>query len=178
MDLRTFVPTHTLTNQKICIKTNGTKIKLQTRSRSGPISKIELNRKIKTDKNFWVGLGLFIGERTRDTQRLAVTNSNPSILKRVLRTFESMGIKQKEWKGVISANSYYVTNEQKFKKKAKEYWSKTLKIPQKNVITTLYKRTPLRKRETIKYGTLQLRIDNIILVAIVEKIISNLLVQR
>lgn len=168
-----FVPKKTLTDQPIEIKKTDEKIILSSKPHYGPTSKLILNKEFDVDENFWFALGLFTGEKTRDKRRVAVTNSNPFILKAVINMFEKIGITRDHWKGVVSSNSYYIKNPDEFKTKSLKYWSNQLKIPENKILVTTYYRKPKRVRNTIPFGTMQLRIENVILVAMIDNIIAS-----
>jgi len=177
MKIKKYITENTLTKKKIEVKEINDKLFLISKSQ-GPTSRLILKNEIEVDDNFWFALGLFAAERTKDKQRLAVTNSDPYILRKIIKLFEIIGINKNTWKGVVSSNSYYIRNLDEFKINARKYWSKELGIPEEKILITTYYRKPSRIRNSIPFGTMQLRIQSIILTTIIENMINSLLLEK
>ena len=180
MEMLSFIPKQTLTGQNINIKFLKNSIKLWTKPKKGGTScEITIPSKIVTDKDFWIGIGLFLADGTKpgiknkEKSRIAFTNGDPNQINKVLGFFEYFGLNRVDWKGVISANSYFIQNEEKFKLDAIKYWSDKIKVPEKNINVYFYNRKPKKIRETLKLGTIQIRFGNIILNSILWNIINN-----
>ena len=182
IEVRTHIPTKTLTGQKLYSEINNDWVTIWTKpKKGGKSSKAKIRRFVKLDVEFWVGLGLFLAERTRlgkrkrDMGRIAVTNSNPRIIDMVLRMFEKFGIKRNSWRGIISANSFYLRSASDFLKKARKYWADETDIPIEKISVTFYKRKPKRRRETTPFGTLQIRLESVIFNTVIQSFTSNIL---
>jgi hypothetical protein len=180
MEMLTLIPQKTLTGQNINKKILSNSIMLWTKpKKGGTSSKITVPSKILTDKDFWIGIGLFLADGTKpgiknkEKSRIAFTNGDPKQVNKVLGFFEHFGINRNNWKGVISANSYYIPNEKEFKLNAVKYWFEKINIPTDNMNVYFYNRKPKKNRETLKYGTIQIRFGNIILNSILWNIIDN-----
>ena len=180
MEMLSYIPEKTLTGQNINKKILTSTIELWTSpEKGGTSSKIKIPKKIKSDKDFWIGIGLFLADGTKpgiknkDKGRIAFTNGNPKQIIKMLEFFEHFGLNRNIWKGVISANSYYIPDEKEFKSRSIIYWSKKTGIPKKNISAYFYDRKPKKIRETLKYGTIQIRFGNIMLASILWNIINN-----
>lgn len=182
LDMRLFIPTKTLTGQTLYSKVNNNQITIWTKpEKGGKSSKARIKRFVKPGIEFWVGLGLFLAERTglgnrkQDMGRVAVTNSNPQIINVVLRVFEKLGIKRASWRGIISANSFYLQSSETFSKRARKYWASTVNIPFEKISVALYNRKPRRRRETTPFGTLQVRLESVVINTVIQSLTSNIL---
>ena len=180
IDMLQYVPERTLTGQRIVRRLNGDFLELQTMpKKGGRRSKLKVVRLIETDKQFWIGLGLLMaegtkpGKRDKDKGRIAVTNSDPQVINIILHFFEKFGIQRSLWKGIVTANSYYIHSETDFIDRAKKYWSRRTNIPQENISVALYHRKPRKQRKTTPFGTLQIRLENIILNSLLQRLIEE-----
>jgi hypothetical protein len=180
MDMISNIPEITLTGQNINKKILKNSIKLWTSPEKGGTSCIIIiPKEIKTDNKFWIGIGLFLADGTKpgiknkDKGRIAFTNGDAKQILIMLEFFEHFGLNRKMWKGIISANSYYIPDVNEFRSRSIEYWSKNTGIPSENISAYFYNRKPKKIRETLKFGTIQIRYGNIILNSILWNIINN-----
>lgn len=175
-----YIPNKSLSGQKIFKEVDGDFIKLWTKPKKGGVSRdLMLPKKINFGKDFWMGIGLFIadgtkpGKKNKEKGRIAFTNGDPEQIKTVLGVFDHFGIDRGLWKGIISANSYYVQDEKRFSSQAAQYWSKQTGLSEEKISTYFYNRKPKRHRETLEYGTIQIRLSNIILNSVLWELINN-----
>ena len=175
-----YVPEKSLSGQKIYKKINEDSIILWTKPKKGGVSiKIVIPKQIESDKDFWIGIGLLIadgtkpGKKNKEKGRIAFTNGDPEQVKTVLKVFDHFGIDRDSWKGIVSANSYYIQNEDQFSNKAAKYWSNKTGISKERISTYFYNRKPKKRRETLQYGTIQIRYSNILLNSVLRKLINN-----
>jgi len=107
------------------------------------------------DPLWCIGVALYWGEggKTQQTARLA--NSDPGIIKIMMRFFERYsGVSKDKYRGHVHTFSH------KSAEQAVQYWSKISGIPVKQFFKTYQKQSSasLKKRETLPYGTLQIYI--------------------
>jgi len=180
MEMLSHVPEKTLTGQDIFKNVNNEYIELWTKPKNGGCSqKLKVPNEIKTDKDFWIGIGLLIadgtkpGKKNKDKGRIAFTNGDPKQIKQALKIFDLFGVDRNQWKGIVSANSYYVQDEQKFISNSKQYWNENIGLNIDMISIYLYHRKPKRVRKTLENGTMQIRYSNIILHSILRNIINH-----
>lgn len=107
---------------------------------------------------FWcVGVALYWGEGGKTQQTARLSNSDPHLIKFMMRFF-------KDYSGVQSSS--YRAHVHTFSKRnalsAVEYWSKISGIPKRQFFKTYIKKSSAsrNKRETLPYGTVQIYVHN------------------
>ncbi len=112
---------------------------------------------LSSDSLWCVGVALYWGEGGKTQQTARVSNSDPSVIKIMMRFFEKYsGIQKSKFHAHVHTFSH------KNAKKAVTYWSKISGIPQNKFFKTYVKQSSasLKKRETLPYGTMQIYIHD------------------
>jgi len=107
------------------------------------------------DPLWCIGVALYLGEGGKTQQTARVANSDPSVIRIMMRFFERYsGVSKDKFRGHVHTFSHNNAT------KAEHYWSKISGIPREKFFKTYIKQSSAskKKRETLPYGTVQIYI--------------------
>lgn len=115
--------------------------------------------KISTEELKLIGIILYLGEGAKNPNkgRVAVSNSDPEVIKIMLRFFrEVCKVPESKFRGHIHTFEHADTE------KTENYWSKITEIPRKQFYKTYKKPSSasFQKRQTLPFGTLDLSVND------------------
>jgi predicted transcriptional regulator len=112
---------------------------------------------LSNDPLWCVGVALYWGEGGKTQQTARVSNSDPAVIKIMMRFFEKYSCVHKS-----KFHAHVHTFSHKNVKKAVEYWSRISGISTSKFFKTYVKQSSasLKKRETLSYGTMQIYIHD------------------
>lgn len=168
IDLKHFVPLKTIHGKNIFVIDDNDKIFIWF-PHGGGLKLTHVNRFVDQEKLFET-IGLLWGDgSTEGVRSLRFTNSESSSVNCVIDLFESIGIDRKIWKGQIIWSGPEEPNGA-IKEECKNVWSKVLGIPKENMKSVLWCKG---KSNRVKFGTIRIFIDNVILFEILIKGVLN-----
>ena len=110
-------------------------------------------QQLQTDPLWCIGVALYWGEGGKTQQVTRLSNSDPAVIKIMVRFFERYSGMQKS-----KYRAHVHTYSNKNALRAVDYWSKVSGIPKNNFYKTYVKQSSasLKKRETLPFGTIQI----------------------
>jgi len=130
-------------------------------------------------ETFFEILGFLWGDGSiKNVRSLRFTNAESSTLIEVLKFFEKVGIARNSWKVQIIRSGPNKPSKN-IKRKCKNFWSKKLNLPRKNIVSVLWSKA---KNNDFPFGSARLFLDNATLLEIfangalnrVKKNVNNL----
>lgn len=112
---------------------------------------------LSKDPLWCLGVGLYWGEGGKTQQTARLSNSDPYVIKKMMRFFrETCNIPEEKFRGHIHTFSHNNVLQ------AEKYWSEISDIPVKRFFKTYAKqsRASKNKRKTLPYGTFQIYIHD------------------
>jgi hypothetical protein len=111
-------------------------------------------------ESLWcIGVALYWGEGGKTQQTARVANSDPAVIKVMMRFFERYsGVQKEKYRGHVHTFSHKNASD------AVQYWSKISGIPPNKFFKTYVKQSSAskKKRETLPYGTFQIYLHDTI----------------
>jgi hypothetical protein len=142
------------------IKSFKDKVDISLKSKSGVVLKEEFNRFVD-DKTFLIGLGIWLGEGTKeiiDEKRIEIINSETLIIKKFLKFVKEIGIPTNRVRTKIILKSESNKDKKVKIKNATDFWIKKTKIPIKNFWKTIFIVGKTKRLRRLDFGTLTIRV--------------------
>jgi len=122
-------------------------------------------RYIKLDKDFLVGLGIYLAEGSRN-RHAKITNSTPDVINQGIKFFKLFNFNKKDFKAWIQLHE----RSNKSFKEVENFWIKNTELNKENIKKVRIKKSS-GNVEVELYGTLHLEINYILF----QLLIKNLL---
>lgn len=116
-----------------------------------------LSKVLRIDETFLVGLGIYLGEGSRN-RHPKVTNSEPVIINQAIKFFDLFGIERARLKGWIQLHERSISSF----RGAKNYWVNNTYLKLENIQSVRIKKSSGRA-SVKKFGTLHLEVHSILL---------------
>lgn len=112
---------------------------------------------LQKDPLWCIGTALYWGEGGKTQQTARVANSDPAVIKIMMRFFEKYsGVDESKYRAHVHTFSHRNAG------KAVQYWSKISGVPKHRFFKTYVKKSSAskKKRETLPYGTVQIYVHD------------------
>jgi len=149
-----------LNKNKMQFNFNETRINFLLESRNGRILRESINRFVD-ERNFFLGLGIWLGERTKempDEKRIELINSDPFIIEIFLKFLKELGIPKDRIRVKIIIKNGDKSSSREKTRSAESFWMKRTKIVKENFWKTIVVESKTKRRRKNYFGTLTLRV--------------------
>ncbi|MCH8004369.1 MAG: hypothetical protein IH934_07115 [Nanoarchaeota archaeon] len=163
IDIRHFIPKKTIFNHPIYIIDRNNDYSSVWYPIGGGVRHVTIKNRVDIDKIAEL-IGFYFGDgsTSENIRSFRLTNCEPSVLNYCLDILQEIGIKRNNCKvQIIYSTNKELTEE--IKNKCTNFWSKTLNLNKSNIVSVNKSKNV---RETLKYGSARIFIDNTILVEI------------
>jgi len=125
-----------------------------------------LPKLIALDEIFLVGLGIYIGEGSRN-RKPKVTNSEPIIISRAIKFFKLFGVKESDIKAWIQLHERSTSTIEESKK----YWLENTSIKPENLLSVRIKKST-GNAKVKQFGTLHIEVYSIMFQLLISRLIE------
>jgi len=163
INLKSIIPKKNLFGKKIYVLEEGAYLYVWYPVGGGAkhikIKKFIEARKLAELMGFYFG----DGNTSKDIRSFRINNCEVSVLNYCLDILEEIGLKRNDFKAQIIYSTDKGTLSQDIKQRCRSYWSKQLGISKNRIVSVNKSKN---KRETLKYGSARIFLDNAVLVEI------------
>ena len=153
-------------NQIKFAENNGNLIVFYPEKRSTRPEPLILQKELELNQDFLVGLGIYLGEGSRN-RKPKVTNSEPIIIEKAIEFFEILGVKKSKLKGWIQIHE----RSDKSFEEARNYWLKNTSLENRNITSTRIRKST-GSAHVKNYGTLHVESPFILSQLLVQKLLG------
>lgn len=144
----------------------------ENRNKENP-QPLKLPALIEINKDFLVGLGIWVAEGTKSERRPKVSNSEPLIIQQSIKFFEHIGINKEKLTGWVQVHSRSRFKNNKIK--VKNFWLKVTGLKKEQIKSVVIKkdRSKIKRIPVKEMGTFHLECNFLLSRLLIDGLLSN-----